>query len=79
MVRFERDRNGPLIFPNPTENGRLNLRLEKQGLVRIFDSRMAYVWGKQLGAGMHTIDLSGFSKGIYFLQAAGDSKRFILR
>jgi hypothetical protein len=55
------------------------LLLDQPGLVRIFDSRMAYVWGKQLGAGMHTIDLSGFSKGIYFLQAAGVSQRFILR
>ncbi len=79
VVRFERDRKGPMIFPNPTENGRLNLLLDQPGLVRIFDSRMAYVWGKQLGTGMHTIDLSGFSKGIYFLQAAGVSQRFILR
>ena len=79
VVRFERDRKGPLIFPNPTENGRFRLLLDEKGMVRIFDSRMVYIWGKELGAGIHMIDFSGFSKGIYHLQAAGVTQRFILR
>jgi hypothetical protein len=63
------------IFPNPIQNGKTQLYLEENKIVRIFDTQgqLLRTWAFEIEtADIVTLDLSSFPIGVYFIQA-GDS------
>jgi hypothetical protein len=57
------------VFPNPVQGGEINVVLKEPAQVRIFDANGRQVASRWLAAGLQTIDVSAFKKGIYFIKA----------
>lgn len=62
---------GILAYPNPVQQGVLNLSISKPGTVRIFNSNGAMIWQQQLPAGVHPVSTKNWARGIYRLEFAG--------
>lgn len=60
--------SGISLFPNPS-NGNVTISLDAASSVMIFNTIGEAVMSMQLAQGNHTIDLTNFSEGIYFVRA----------
>lgn len=66
------------IYPNPAQN-LINLEINVDETVRIFNISGAKVLEKKLSAGRHEIHINQLSQGIYTVQVNGKSKRLIIK
>lgn len=57
------------VFPNPVQGGKINVVLKEPAQVRLFDANGRQVSSRWFAAGLQTIDVSAFTKGIYFIKA----------
>ena len=67
------------IMNNPVSNGLLQLLVTKAGFIGIFNTRGQLLLSRQLNAGINTIDVSGFTNGIYLLKTENETLKFIKR
>lgn len=65
----------PEIYPNPTQ-GIVNLNLNQEFTLEIFNSNGVRVHVIELTAGTHSIDLSSHPKGLYYFQLANDKQQW---
>lgn len=72
-VELKKAKTGISILSNPVVNGQLKLQLNQASRITIFNSQGASVLSKQLSAGVHAIDISGWAKGMYIVKS-GDEK-----
>ena len=63
----------PMIYPNPS-NGVMNVKAKNLEVIMIYDSSGKKI--RELKANSH-IDLSGISKGIYFIKLISDDGVFV--
>jgi hypothetical protein len=68
-----------LLYPNPVNNGRINLLLKREGMVRIFNSQGVLVLQQQHSAGLKNISVSQLARGVYLLQAEGKSLQLLIQ
>ena len=73
----EGDRANP--YPNPVTDGTLNLLLERDGEVRLFDLSMKQVMQRVMKAGRHRLDLGTLPKGLYILRVDGRLHRILIQ
>lgn len=66
-----------VVFPNPVTGDRIQIRMDKAAQVEIYDEQGRRMLSKQLNAGIQTIDIQSFSKGIYLLRTAETEVRFV--
>lgn len=67
------------VFPNPAEKGTTSIQLQQASIVSMYNLSGSLVYRKALAAGQHTLDLSGFAAGTYWLRAGDTSVKLILQ
>ncbi len=67
------------IFPNPVLNGSLKLTVSKAATVYIFSNSGTKLLEKTLKEGQHSIDVSKFAKGNYFIKLDAQTEGFIIQ
>ena len=77
-ILYQKDETGVSVFPNPS-NGVFQLvfnNLEQNASASVYDLQGREVWNDVLAnsSGMESIDLSGFTAGVYTLSVRTDSK-----
>jgi hypothetical protein len=74
--------NEPAVFSvlaNPVVNGLLLVNLNSAEPLALYSTDGKLIWKKTFGAGTQTIDLSGYAKGIYFLQDNSNTEKVLVR
>lgn len=69
------------LYPNPSSNGRIEVAIGSECIdcdLKIFDGEGRLVYRSNVSAQKQEIDISSLAKGIYILQVAGDSRKFIV-
>lgn len=66
------------VFPNPVQDGKLNVVLKEAGPVRIFDAAGRQVFSQIYAAGLHSVNISNLSIGVYTIKVNSESVRIIL-
>lgn len=68
------------VHPNPVfSGGQLNLLLQKDVTVSIYDNKGNKVWQKDLQAGQRRIPTTGFARGVYYIQAGTELAMVIVK
>jgi hypothetical protein len=66
-------------FPNPVQDGRLNVLLKEPVQVRLFDASGRQVLTQRLNAGLQTLNVSGLQGGVYYLKAGVETVAVIIK
>ena len=61
------------VFPNPVQDGKLNVVLKGATQVRLFDAMGRQVLSQWLTAGPQTIDVSRLTNGVYYVRVNNES------
>ena len=69
--------NSVKIISNPVVDGQLQVLTNKAVFINILNTKGQLLLSKQLNAGMQRIDVSSFASGIYLLQTANETLKFI--
>lgn len=64
---------------NPVVNGLLFVNLNSPEPLALYSTDGRLIWKKAFGAGTQTIDVSGYAKGIYFLQDNRNTEKILIR
>lgn len=56
------------VYPNPVVNGKVQVKLQAPAIARVYNTAGVLVIQKQLPAGVSTIELDRFAKGMYTLK-----------
>lgn len=61
-----------IVYPNPA-NGIVTIRLQQPSNVQVYNNLGLLVVQKQLAAGMHSLELGQFAKGVYVVKANNEA------
>lgn len=78
-VQINKDDIKLMVFPNPVQNGNLNVLLKEAALVIIVDATGRPVLSKWMNAGIQPIDVSCLANGTYFLKTNTESTTIIIK
>jgi hypothetical protein len=67
-----------IVLNNPIINGMLQVRLNGNCSLLFYSGEGRLLWQKQVTKGTETIDISGYSKGAYFLKADHQIEKLIV-
>lgn len=67
------------VYPNPAENGKINLRLANATNVILLSPEGKVIFNGRLNEGNHQFNVDGKSKGIYMLRAGTEILRVIVK
>lgn len=67
------------VYPNPATGGTVQIKLKAAAIVTVYNSNGLFTLKKQLPAGVSTLDLSNFAKGMYTLTANEQSLVLLLQ
>ena len=67
------------VYPNPVQNGRLVVKLEKTAVIQIFNSSGVVVLQKQLKAAEEVVPVDQLPKGVYQVTNGTTTKRFVIQ
>jgi hypothetical protein len=67
------------VFPNPVQDGKLNVVLKEATQVRLFDAAGRQVLTQRLNAGLQTLNVSGLQGGVYNLRAGSETIAIIIK
>jgi hypothetical protein len=76
---FRDQKTSMIIFPNPVSNGKLNIQLQEMAIVSVYNNTGVLIWNKQLTAGAQEIDISKWSKGIYYVKTGQEAVKVVVR
>lgn len=78
---FNADEASFSVISNPVSNGSLMVQVNSATVLPLamFDIDGRLLWKKQLGAGVQTINVSGFTKGTYFLRSEDKTQKIIIQ
>lgn len=68
-----------VVYSTPLNNNSLIIQLQKAATVSLYNSSGVLVYQKSLPAGMQDIDITGFAKGVYQLQAGEESAKVMIQ
>lgn len=69
-IRFKAVSSAVQVLVNPVQNGQLQLTVNTNlQTIRLYNSHGQLLQSRQLTAGTHTLNVSSFAKGIYWLKA----------
>jgi hypothetical protein len=68
-----------MVYSNKIEDGKLLLQLQKSAAIQLYNNMGVLVLRQQLTAGMQTIHVSHFAKGIYLLQSGSETEKIIIQ
>lgn len=71
--------NGVKLLYNYINDNRIQVQLDKPATVALYTHDGKLILQKQLGAGLHSIDVNGYAKGIYLLKAGDFSEKIMLQ
>lgn len=66
------------LFSVINSNGLLLIKLANPTTISLFTSNGSLVWKKRFSSGSATVDITGLSKGIYFLKAGHQTEKLII-
>lgn len=67
------------VFPNPADNGKINLRLTQSNVVLLLSPEGKVIFNGRLNEGQHQFNVEGKSKGIYLLRAGTEVLRVVVK
>jgi len=79
VVKFIDDLSAFTIMANPVRNGLVQVHVNKATVLSLYNMNGSLLWKKQLGAGLQTIDVSAYAKGLYLLKDKEKSEKILLR
>ena len=68
-----------VILKNPADNGVIELKVSRNGVLILYASDGRLVYRKQVVSGIVSISVKEFTKGIYFIRSNGRTKKIILK
>ena len=66
------------IYPNPVLNGRLQIQLNADSRIELYNAHGILVWQKQLTTGTHALSFPQLSKGVYYLRSGEQTTTIVL-
>lgn len=78
-VRFNGSKSSFTVRSNPTSNGIVQLGINSAIVLNVYTSAGRLIKTQRLQEGTATIDLRGYAKGMYLLQAGNDVKKVLLQ
>jgi len=66
------------ILVNPVTSGSLLLQVNVEGLFTLYNSDGILLWSRKMAAGNQTIEISGYTKGLYLLKSGGYLQKVVL-
>lgn len=79
-ILFDRSHSSFQILGNPVANNRLSIRInEPRVTLSMYKYDGTFILKKQLSAGIATIDLSNFVKGVYLIKTETQTGRIVLQ
>jgi hypothetical protein len=71
---------GIAVLANPVQNGLLQLQiLDDPKVVSLYNSHGQRILTKQLAVGTHSINVSAYTKGIYWLHVSGKTEKILIQ
>lgn len=67
------------VFPNPAENGKINLKLMHSTVVLLLSPDGKVIFNGLLSEGQHQFNVEGKAKGIYMLRAGTEILRVVVK
>ena len=67
------------LYPNPVNDGRLNLQLQQAATVRLYNSAGLLILRKDLGAGTNQLELSRIARGIYYVRVGQEMAEIVIQ
>ncbi len=77
-IRFARENAAFSVVANPVSNGSVQVQVNKSTTLSLFNADGRLLWQKQFDAGRHSIAVSGYPKGVYFLKSDAVTERIVL-
>jgi uncharacterized repeat protein (TIGR01451 family) len=78
-IEFINRNNGFNILVNPVAGGKLQVQFYENADASIYSANGQAVWQQSITAGSHVIDVSKMAKGVYWLKAGSEAKKFIIQ
>lgn len=80
QLRLSMIENTVDILSNPVENGLLKILVHNRTqLISLINSSGQTVWQQQVAAGVHTIPVGAFTKGVYLLRTENRTERILIK
>jgi len=79
QLYFNNNSNNLQILGNPVCNGILLIQAGQEGAIGIYSSDGRLLQQQLYAAGLHSIDISQYAKGIYYLKSSATTIRFIIQ
>jgi len=79
FVRFIFNNAVLVILKNPVMNGALQITLDKATMLSVYGSDGVLFWQQKLDAGVKTIDVSFYAKGLYFIKTEDTVKKIVIQ
>lgn len=79
FISLSDKRQGLSVYPNPVQNGRLVVKLEKTAVIQIFNSSGVVVLQKQLKAAEEVVPVDQLPKGVYQVTNGTTTKTFVIQ
>lgn len=79
LIRLSDKQQGLSVYPNPVQNGRLVVQLEKAATIQIVNSSGVVVLCKQLQATEEIVPVNNLPKGVYHITDGSVTKSFVIQ
>ena len=79
FVRFIFNKAVLVILKNPVMNGALQITLDKATMLSVYGSDGVLFWQQKLDAGVKTIDVIFYAKGLYFIKTEDTVKKIVIQ
>jgi len=78
-MNFNSSTAGVKVLYNYVNDNKVQVQLDKAASVALYSQDGKLLWQKQLAAGLQTVDVSGFAKGIYLLKSGNYTEKIMLQ
>lgn len=78
-VRIDESGNKNLVYPNPIIEGKLNVKLQMPASICIYDVTGRERIFQKLSAGIHIIDVSALSAGLYYVKVGNETFKILIQ
>ena len=79
MINLAGDNAVFTIAGNRISNGMLRIQVQQAGAISLYDLSGKLLWEKQFAAGLQSVDVSMYNKGIYLLRAKEGAQRILIQ
>lgn len=78
-INFDGIKEQLSVYPNPVTDGRINVKLQKASMIRIFNSLGMLVLQKEMPEGVYQVNVAQLTKGIYSIKAGNETALFVIQ